>query len=107
LTVEVIRAESQAVLNSILEIDFQDAFKNCRNVCNSAYMQNGTASRVMVASRPKVGSQPDHSTSPRDCGYHFISALYNKPRCCIVSKAFSLSKITTALNVLLLKFHAV
>jgi hypothetical protein len=53
-TTEVIEAESQAVLNTLTEHDFQDAFKNCRNAGNSVYGRKGTTSRVMVASRPKV-----------------------------------------------------
>jgi hypothetical protein len=36
-TVEVIEAESQAVLNTLTEHDFQDAFKNGRSAGNGAY----------------------------------------------------------------------
>jgi hypothetical protein len=43
-------AESQAVLNSLTEHDFQDAFKNDRSAGNGAYALKGTTSRVMVAS---------------------------------------------------------
>jgi hypothetical protein len=51
----VIKAESQAVLNTLTEHDFQDALlKNGRSAGNGAYAQKGTISRVMVASRPKV-----------------------------------------------------
>jgi hypothetical protein len=53
-TAEVIEAESQAVLNTRKENDFQDAFKNGRSSGNSAYTQKGTNSMVTVASRPKV-----------------------------------------------------
>jgi hypothetical protein len=52
-TTEVMEAESQAVLNSLTEHDFQDAFYG-RSVGNGAYAQKGTTSRVMVARRPKV-----------------------------------------------------
>jgi hypothetical protein len=52
-TLEVIKAESQAVLNSLTEHNFQDAFKE-KNAANRAYVQNGTTSRVMLASRPTV-----------------------------------------------------
>jgi hypothetical protein len=38
-TTEVIEAESQAVLNSLTELDFQDAFKNGRSPGNCAYAQ--------------------------------------------------------------------
>jgi hypothetical protein len=53
-TNEVIEAESQAVLNTLTEHGFQDAFKNGRSIANGAYTWMGTTSRVMVASRPKV-----------------------------------------------------
>jgi hypothetical protein len=53
-TVEVIEAESQAVLNALTENDFQDTYKNGRSAGNGAHMRKGTTSRVMVASRPKV-----------------------------------------------------
>jgi hypothetical protein len=36
-------------------------------------MQKGTTSRMMVASRPKVGFWPDGSTSPRNYGNNIIS----------------------------------
>jgi hypothetical protein len=36
-TTEVIEVESQAVLNTLTEQDFQDAFKNCRSAGNGAY----------------------------------------------------------------------
>jgi hypothetical protein len=52
--IEVIGADSQAVLNTLTEHDFQDAFENGRSVGNGAYSRKGTASRVMVAGRPKV-----------------------------------------------------
>jgi hypothetical protein len=45
-TTEVMEAESQAVLNSLTEHDFQDAFKNGRSAGNGAYARKGTTSRV-------------------------------------------------------------
>jgi hypothetical protein len=53
-TIEVIGAESQAVLNTLTEYDFQDAHKSGRNARNSAYAQKGTTSRVMVANSPNA-----------------------------------------------------
>jgi hypothetical protein len=53
-TTEVMEAESQAVLNSLTEHDFQDALKDDRSAGNGAYAWKGTTSRVMVVSRPKV-----------------------------------------------------
>jgi hypothetical protein len=45
VTLEMIEAELQAVLNTLTDHDFQDAFKK---------IAEGTTSRVVVASRPKV-----------------------------------------------------
>jgi hypothetical protein len=53
-TTEVIEAESQAVLNTITEHDFQDLSKNGRSAGNGVYARKGTTSRVMVASRSKI-----------------------------------------------------
>jgi hypothetical protein len=47
-TIEVIEAESQAVLNTLTEHNFQDAVKNDRSTGNGAYVWKGTTSRVMV-----------------------------------------------------------
>jgi hypothetical protein len=52
-TIEVIGAESQAVLNILSEHDFQDVLKIDRNTGNSA-MGKGTTARVMVSSRTEV-----------------------------------------------------
>jgi hypothetical protein len=50
-TIEVMEAESQAVLNTLIEHDFQDAFKNGRNAGNGGYARKGSTSREMVASK--------------------------------------------------------
>jgi hypothetical protein len=51
-TIEVIKAESQAMLNTLTENDFQDAFENGRTSGNCSYARKGITLRVMVASRP-------------------------------------------------------
>jgi hypothetical protein len=51
---EVIETESQAVLNTLTEHDFHDAFKKRQKGWKGAYSRKGTFSRVMVTSRPKV-----------------------------------------------------
>jgi hypothetical protein len=51
---EVIEAESQAVLNTFTDRDFQDAFKSGRRAGDGAYARKGTTSRMVVANRPKV-----------------------------------------------------
>jgi hypothetical protein len=53
-TTEMIEAESQAVMNTLTEHDFQDAFKNFRSAGNCAYAGKGTTWRAMVVSRLKV-----------------------------------------------------
>jgi hypothetical protein len=73
-TVEVIEAKLQAVLNTLTEHDFQNAFKNGRITGNSAYMRTLT---VMAASRPKVSFLLDVSTSPGNygCLYNYVRQL--------------------------------
>jgi hypothetical protein len=51
---EVIEAESQAMLNTLTEHVFQDAFKNGVSTENSAYVRKGATSRAVVDSRSKV-----------------------------------------------------
>jgi hypothetical protein len=51
---EVIEAESLAALNILWEHDFRNVFKNSRSSESGAWARKGTASRVMVASRPKI-----------------------------------------------------
>jgi hypothetical protein len=46
-TTEVIEEDSQAVLNTLTEHDFQDAFKKGRSSGNGAYACKGTTSRVI------------------------------------------------------------
>jgi hypothetical protein len=53
-SIEVIEIELQAVLNTVREHDFQDAFKNGRSTGNGAYAWKGTTSRVVVASRSRI-----------------------------------------------------
>jgi hypothetical protein len=60
----VIKAESKAVLNTLTEYEFQDAFKKWQKRWERRYMWKGTTSRVMVAIRPKTSFLLDGSTSP-------------------------------------------
>jgi hypothetical protein len=48
--------------------------KNGISAGKGAYVQKGTTSRVMVASRPKVSFWPDGSTNPRNYGYQWYNA---------------------------------
>jgi hypothetical protein len=63
-TTEVIEAESRAVLNTLTEHDFQNAFKKWQNRWERCIRVEGAISRVMVTSRRKV--------SPRNCGWLFV-----------------------------------
>jgi hypothetical protein len=53
-TTVVIKAELQAVLNTLTEHGFQDAFKIGKSTGNGAYAWKRITSRVMVASMTKV-----------------------------------------------------
>jgi hypothetical protein len=46
-------AESQAVLNTLTEQEFQDAFKNGSSAGNGRYERKGSTSRVMMVRGPK------------------------------------------------------
>jgi hypothetical protein len=51
-TIEEIQAESQRVLDTVTETDFQEAFKYGRDGGTRVYMWEGTTSRVIAADRP-------------------------------------------------------
>jgi hypothetical protein len=70
-TIEVIEAQSQAVLNTLTEHDFQDAFKKMAQWINACAWK-GTTLRVIVANRHKVIFLPDGSTNSRNCGWMFV-----------------------------------
>jgi hypothetical protein len=54
-TVEAMEAESQAVLDTLTDHNLQDTFKNCQKRWERCIRaERDTASRVMVASRPKI-----------------------------------------------------
>jgi hypothetical protein len=53
-TVEVMEAESHAVLNSLTEHDFQDAFKNGRSTGKGEYRRKGITLMMMMANRLEV-----------------------------------------------------
>jgi hypothetical protein len=73
---EAIEAESQAVLNTLTEHEFQDAFKQQQKRCHDAYIQMGTTSRMMVASRPKISFSIDGNISPGNYGYRLEFSLF-------------------------------
>jgi hypothetical protein len=57
-TFEAIEAESQAMLNTLTEHDFQYAFKDGRSTGNGAHARKGTTLRVIVAIKLKVDFLP-------------------------------------------------
>jgi hypothetical protein len=63
-TIEVMEADSQAVLNTLTEHDFLNAFKKWQKRWERCIRAEVTTSKVMVASRFKVNFSPDGSTSP-------------------------------------------
>jgi hypothetical protein len=71
-TTEVMEAESQAVLNSLTEHDFQDAFKKMAEALGTAHSPESGA---VVVSKPKVNFSPEANTSPRNYGYLFVLAV--------------------------------
>jgi hypothetical protein len=70
--IKVTEAESQIVLNTLTEHDFQDAFKKSQEHWDGTYMWKGAASRVMVGSGPKVSFWQDGSTSPGNYGWLLV-----------------------------------
>jgi hypothetical protein len=71
----VIEAESQAMLNTLTEHDFQDAFKKWQKLWG--WCAEGPTLREMVANNPKVSFWPDGSTSPGNYGWLFVCPLLN------------------------------
>jgi hypothetical protein len=73
--VEVDGADSQAVLNGLAELDFQDAFKKMAESLGTAR----TRGRGLLAGRwwpvGTVSFLPDGSTSPRSSGWFFTMSL--------------------------------
>jgi hypothetical protein len=62
-TIELIEAESQAALNTLTENDFQDAFIQWQKRWEWCIRVEGSTSRVMVTSKPKISFRPDGSIS--------------------------------------------
>jgi hypothetical protein len=76
-TIEVIETESQAVLNTLTEHDFQNTLKNDRSTGNGAYARKETTSRVMVASRSKISFFLQNGrTSPWNYGWSFVYCIH-------------------------------
>jgi hypothetical protein len=66
---EEIQAESQRVLDTVTEKDFQEAFQQGGDGGTGVYMREGTTSRVMVVDRPYGEFYDVYSVSPECFGY--------------------------------------
>jgi hypothetical protein len=53
-TTEIIKEESQAVLNTFTEHDFQDAIRNGRSAGNGTSLRKGITSKMMWPTAPKL-----------------------------------------------------
>jgi hypothetical protein len=71
-SIEEIEAESQSVLNTLTEKDFQEAI-NWGDGGTSVYMWEGTTLRVMVADRPYGEFYDFYSISLEYFGYQHIN----------------------------------
>jgi hypothetical protein len=67
-TTKVIEAKSQAMLNTLKEHSFHEAFRKCTSAGNGAHVWKGITSRVMAVSMPKVSLCPDGNNSPGNYG---------------------------------------
>jgi hypothetical protein len=70
-TTEDIQVESQRVLDTLTENDFQEAFQKRRRLGTGVYMRKGTTSRVMVADRPYGEFYDFYSVGPE----YFVPTL--------------------------------
>ena len=71
-TIEEIQAESQRVLDTLIEKDFQEAFQNGADGGTGVYMREGTTSRVTAADRPYCEFYDFYSVSPENFGHHLV-----------------------------------
>jgi hypothetical protein len=69
--IENIQAESQRVLDTLTEKDFQQAFQEWRSV-TGIYMREGTTSSVMAAERPYGVLYDFYIVSPEYFGYFLV-----------------------------------
>jgi hypothetical protein len=71
-TNEEIPAESQRVLDTLKEKDFQKVSKNARDGGTGVFMRGRTTSRVMVPDRPYGEYYGFYSISPGYFGFHLV-----------------------------------
>jgi hypothetical protein len=80
-TIEEIQGESQTVLDTLIEKEFQEASqKKEGDVEIGVYMREGTTSRVTAADRPYGEFYDFYSVSPENFGYQLV---YEQDRICI------------------------
>jgi len=71
-TTEAIQAESQRMLDTLIEKDFQEAFQKWRDGGTGVYMQKGTTSRVTLADSPYGEFYGVYSISLDNFRYHLV-----------------------------------
>ena len=74
-TIEEIQAETQKVLDTLIEKDFQEAFQIWRSGGTGVYMREGTTLRVMAADRPYGNFYEFYSVSPENFGSTLVYIL--------------------------------
>jgi len=77
-TIEEIRSESQRVLDTLIEKDFQKAFQNGGDGGTVVYMREGTTSRVMEADMPYGEFYDFCSVSPKNFGFYLVSNVQSR-----------------------------
>jgi hypothetical protein len=68
----VVQAESQRVLDTVTEKDFQEALKNGGDGGTRVYMREGTTLRVMAADKPHGEFYDFYSVIPECFGYNLV-----------------------------------
>jgi hypothetical protein len=71
-TTEEIQAESQRLLDTLTEKDYQKAFQNRGDGGTGVYMREGTTSRVMAADRPYGEFYDFYSVGPEYFGHILV-----------------------------------
>jgi hypothetical protein len=79
-TIKEIQAESQRVLVTLIEKDFQEAFQNGGDGGTGVYMRAGTTSRVMAADKPYDEFYDFYIISPEYFEYHLVQQHV----CCVM-----------------------
>jgi hypothetical protein len=80
-TTKKIQTESQRVLDTLTEKDFQEAFQIGGGSRTGVYMREGTTSRLMAADRPYGEFYDFYSVSPKYFGYILVYRCFFYKAC--------------------------